>query len=144
MFLWLAHRAWNLFWDPQGDCFRWRGAFLSCGFGLPKTGSSLAVHSGSLDSLHSSSGTSSSSVWALGLKWNGPKPLEPSGPTLSFWKTFFFFGFFPFRLGFLKFVISSIIKIVFINFFNKISNYCVYFFFNCVHLIIRNFSQKNY
>ena len=39
----------------------------SCDFGLPRTGSSSAVHSGSLDSLHSSPSTSSSSVWALGL-----------------------------------------------------------------------------
>ena len=83
MLLWLAYRAWNLFWDPQRDCLGWRGAFLSCDFGLPRTGSSSAVHFGSLDSLHSSSGTSSSSVWALGLKWNGPKLLEPSGPTIA-------------------------------------------------------------
>ena len=55
----------------------------SCDFGLPRTGSSSAVHSGSLDSLHSSSGTSSSSAWALDLKWNGSKPLEPSGPTIA-------------------------------------------------------------
>ena len=82
MLLWLAYRAWNLFWDPQGDCLRRRGAFLSCGFGLSRTRSSSAVYSGSLDSLHSSSGTSSS-TWALGLKWNGPKPLEPSGPTIA-------------------------------------------------------------
>ena len=81
MLLWLARRAWNLFWDPQGDCLGRRGAFLSCDFGLPRTGSSSAVHSRSLDSLHSSSDTSSSSAWALGLKWNAPKPLEPSGPT---------------------------------------------------------------
>ena len=84
MLLWVALRAWNLFWDPQGDCLRQHDAFLSCDFGLPRTGLSSAVHFGSLDSLHSSSGTSSSSAWALGLKWNGPKPLEPSGPTLIF------------------------------------------------------------
>ena len=83
MLLWLAHRAWNLFWDPQGDCLRRRDAFLSCDFGLSRIGSSSVVHSGSLDSLHSSLGTSSSSAWALGLKWNGPKPLEPSGPTIA-------------------------------------------------------------
>ena len=83
MLLWLAYRAWNLFWDPQGDCLGRRGAFLSYDFGLSRTGSSSAVHSDSLDSLHSSSGTSSSSAWALGLKWNGPKPLEPSGPTAA-------------------------------------------------------------
>ena len=81
--LWLACGAWNLFWDPQGDCLGRCDAFLSCDFGLPRTGSSLAVHSSSLDSLHSSSGTSSSSAWALGLKWNGLKPLEPSGPTIA-------------------------------------------------------------
>ena len=83
MLLWLAHKAWNLFWDPQGDCLERRGAFLSCDFGLPRTGSSSTVYSGSLDSLHSSSDTSSSSAWALGFKWNGPKPLKPSGPTIA-------------------------------------------------------------
>ena len=83
MLLWLARRTWNLFWDPQGDCLGRRGAFLSCDFGLPRTGLSSAVHSGNLDSLHSSSDTSSSSAWALGLKWNGPKPLEPSGPIIA-------------------------------------------------------------
>ena len=83
MLLWLARRAWNLFWDPQGDCLGQRGAFLSYDFSLPRTGSSSAIHSSSLDSLHSSSGNSSSSTWALGLKWNGPKPLEPSGPTIA-------------------------------------------------------------
>ena len=81
--LWLAHRTWNLFWDPQGDCLGRYGAFLSCDFGLSKTRSSSAIYSGSLDSLHSSSGTSSSSAWALGLKRNGPKPLKPSGPTIA-------------------------------------------------------------
>ena len=30
-----------------------------------------------------SPGTSSSSAWALGLRWNGPKPLGPSGPTIA-------------------------------------------------------------
>ena len=83
MLLWLAYRAWNLFWDPQRDCLGRRGAFLSYDFGLPRTGSSSAVHSGILDSLHSFSGTSSSSMWALGLKWNRPKPLEPSGPSIA-------------------------------------------------------------
>ena len=83
MLLWLAHRVWNLFWDPQGDCLGWRGTFLSCDFGLPRIGSSSAVHFGSLDSLHSFSSISSSSVWALGLKWNEPKPLEPSGSTIA-------------------------------------------------------------
>ena len=81
MLLWLAHRAWNLLWDPQGVCLRRRGAFFFCDFGLPRTGSSSAAHSGGLDSLYSSSGTSSSSAWTLGLKWNGLKPLEPFGPT---------------------------------------------------------------
>ena len=82
MLLWLAHRAWNLFCDPRGDCLGWCGAFLSCDFGLPRTRSFSAVQFGSLDSLHSSLGISSSSAWALGLIWNGPKPLEPSGPTI--------------------------------------------------------------
>ena len=50
---------------------------------MSKTRSSSTVHSRGLDSLHSTSGTSSSSVWASGLKWNGPKPLEPSGPTIA-------------------------------------------------------------
>ena len=94
MLLWLAHRAWNLFCDPQGDCLGQRGAFLSHDFGLPRTGLSLAIHSGSFDSLHSSLGTSSSSVWALGLRWNGPKPLEPSGPTSIFQKKVIFNVFF--------------------------------------------------
>ena len=46
------------------------------------------VHSGSLDSLHSSPGTSSSSTWALGLRWNRPKPLGPSGPTVILFNYF--------------------------------------------------------
>ena len=83
LFYHAPRRAWNLFWDPQEDCLRRRGAFLSYDFGLPRIGSFSAVHSCNLDSLHSSSGTSSSSAWALGLKWNGPKPLEPFGPTIA-------------------------------------------------------------
>ena len=75
--IWLAHRAWNLFCDPRGDCLGRCGAFLSCDFGLPRTGSSSAVQFGSLDSLHSSSGTFSSSAWALGLISNGPESLDP-------------------------------------------------------------------
>ena len=59
--LWLAHMAWNLFYDPQGDFLERRGAFLSHVFVLSRTGSSSAVQSGSLDSLHLSPGTSSSS-----------------------------------------------------------------------------------
>ena len=58
--------------------------FFSHDFGLPSIGLSSSVHSGSLDSLHSSPGTSSSSAWALGLGWNGPKPLGPSSPTILF------------------------------------------------------------
>ena len=80
MLLWLAHRAWNLFYDPRGDCLEQRGAFLSCDFGLPRTRSSSAVHFGSLDSLHSFSGISSSSVWALGLILNGPESPDPLAP----------------------------------------------------------------
>ena len=80
--LWLAHIAWNLFCDPRVDVLGRRDAFLSPDFGLLRTGSSSAVHFGSLDSLHSSPGTSSSSAWALGLEWNGPKPQGPSGPTI--------------------------------------------------------------
>ena len=37
MFLWLAHWARNLLWDPQGDCLWRRGAFPFCDFGLPRT-----------------------------------------------------------------------------------------------------------
>ena len=50
--LWLAHMAWNLFGDPRVDVLRQCGSFFSHDFGLPRTGSSSAVHSGSLDSLH--------------------------------------------------------------------------------------------
>ena len=82
--LWLAHMAWNLFGDPRVGVLGQCGNFFSHDFGLPRTGSSSAVHSGSLDSLHSSPGTSSSSAWALGLRWNGPKPLGPSGPTVIY------------------------------------------------------------
>ena len=78
--LWLAHMAWNLFCDPRVNVLERRGAFFSHDFGLPRTGSSSAIHSGSLDSLHSSLGTFSSSVWALGLRWNGSKPLGPLAP----------------------------------------------------------------
>ena len=81
--LWLAHMAWNLFSDPRVDVLGRCGNFFSHDFGLLRTGSSSAVYSGSLDSLHSSLGTSSSSAWALGLRWNGPKPLGPSGPTYT-------------------------------------------------------------
>ena len=80
MLLWLANWAWNLLWDPQGDCLRRRGAFPFCDFGLPRTGSSSTIYSGSLDSLHSSSGTSSSSAWALGLILNGPESPDPLAP----------------------------------------------------------------
>ena len=50
--LWLAYMAWNLFGDPRVDVLRRCGSFFSHDFGLPRTGSSSAVHSGSLDSLH--------------------------------------------------------------------------------------------
>ena len=86
MLLWLAYRAWNPFCDLQGDYLGRRGTFLSCDFGLPRTGSSSAVHSGSMDFLRPSSDTSSSSAWTLGLEWNGPKPVEPSGPTIMYEK----------------------------------------------------------
>ena len=78
--LWLAHMAWNLFGDPRVGVLGQCGNFFSHDFGLPRTGSSSAVHSSNLDSFHSSLGTSSSSAWALGLRWNGPKPLGPSDP----------------------------------------------------------------
>ena len=81
--LWLAHMAWSFFCDPRVDVLGRCGAFFSHDFGLPRTGLSLAVHSDSLDSLHSSLGISSSSAWALGLGWNGPKPLGPSDPTIA-------------------------------------------------------------
>ena len=50
--LWLAHMAWNLFGDPRVDVLGRCGIFFSHDFGLSRTGSSSAVHSGSLDSLH--------------------------------------------------------------------------------------------
>ena len=50
--LWLAHMAWNLFGDPRMDVLRQCGSFFSHDFGLPRTGSSSAAHSGNLDSLH--------------------------------------------------------------------------------------------
>ena len=81
--LWLAHMAWNLFCDLRVDVLGRCGTFFSHDFGLLRTGSSSAVHSGSLDSLHSSPGTSSSSAWALSLRWNGLKPLGPFGPTIA-------------------------------------------------------------
>ena len=84
MLLWLTHWGQNLLWDPRGDCF-WRcGAFPFCDFGLPRTGSSSAVYPGSLDSLHSSSGISSSSAWALGLIWNGLGFAKFFSPTIPF------------------------------------------------------------
>ena len=54
--LWLAHMTWNLFGDPRMDVLRRCGSFFSHDFGLPRIGSSSAVHSGSLDSLHFVSG----------------------------------------------------------------------------------------
>ena len=63
----LAHMAQNLFCDPRVDVLGRCGAFFSHNFGLPRIGSSSTVHSGSLDSLHSSPGTPSS-TWALGLR----------------------------------------------------------------------------
>ena len=53
--------------DPLRDCLWRRGAFPFCDFGLSRTRLSSAVYPGSLDSLCSSSGISSSSAWALGL-----------------------------------------------------------------------------
>ena len=50
--LWLAHMAWNLFGDPRVDVLGRCDSFFSHDFGLSRTGSSSAVHSGSLDSLH--------------------------------------------------------------------------------------------
>ena len=81
--LWLDYMAWNLFCDPRVDVLGRCGVFFSHDFGLLRTRSSSVVHSDSLDSLHSSPGTSSSSAWALSLRWNGPKPLGPSGPTIA-------------------------------------------------------------
>ena len=83
MRLWLAHRAWNLFRDLQGDCLGRRDTFLSYDFGLSRTRSSLAVRSGSVDSLRPSSDTFSFSARTLGLGLNGPKPVELSGPTIA-------------------------------------------------------------
>ena len=64
------------------DCLGRRSTFLSHDFGLPRRGSSSTIPFGSLDSLHSSSGTSSSSAWALGLISNGPKSPDPLAPHL--------------------------------------------------------------
>ena len=50
--LWLAHMAWNLFSDPRVDVLGRCGSFFSHDFGLPRTGSSLAIHSSNLDSFH--------------------------------------------------------------------------------------------
>ena len=36
-----------------------------------------------MDFLHPSLDTSFSSAWTLGLEWNGPRPVEPSGPTIA-------------------------------------------------------------
>ena len=82
MRLWLAHRAWNLFCDLQGDCLGRHGTFLSCDFELPMTRLSSAVCLGSMDSFRPSSDTSSSSAQTLGLGLNELKPVEPSGPTI--------------------------------------------------------------
>ena len=72
--------AWNLFCDPQVDCLGRRGALLSHDFGLPRIWLSSAVQSDGLDSLHSSSATSSSSAQALGLISNGPESPDPLAP----------------------------------------------------------------
>ena len=82
MRLWLAHSAWNLFCDLQGDCLGRRDTFLSCDFDLPRTRSSSVVRLGSMDSFRPSSDTSSSSAQTLGLGLNELKPVEPSGPTI--------------------------------------------------------------
>ena len=50
--LWLARMAWNLFGDRRVDVLGQCGSFFSHDFGLLRTGSSSAVHSGRLDSLH--------------------------------------------------------------------------------------------
>ena len=50
--LWLAHMGWNLFGDPRVDVLGRCDSFFSHDFGLPRTGSSLAVRFDSLDSLH--------------------------------------------------------------------------------------------
>ena len=49
---WLAHMAWNLFGDHRVDVLGQCGSFFSHDFGLSRIGSSSAVHSGTLDSLH--------------------------------------------------------------------------------------------
>ena len=70
------------------DCLGRRSAFLSHDFGLPRRGSFSAVPFGSLDSLHSSSGISSSSAWALGLISNGPESPNPLAPQFVLQKIF--------------------------------------------------------
>ena len=60
IFLWLAHWARNFLWDARGD-YLWRHeVFPFHDFSLPRTRSSSVVYPGSLDSLCSSSGISSS------------------------------------------------------------------------------------
>ena len=80
--------AWNLFCDSRMDCLGRHGAFLSCDLDLPRTGSSSTIQSDSLDSLHSSSDTSSSSAWSLGLILNGSESPDPLAPQKYFIKVF--------------------------------------------------------
>ena len=69
--------------DRLGDCLGRCGAFPFCDLGLPRIGLSSAVYSGNLDSLHSSSGTSSSLAWTLGLIWNGLGFAKSFNPTIA-------------------------------------------------------------
>ena len=122
MLLWLTHWARNLLWDPQGDCLWQCGAFPFCDFVLPRTGSFSVVYPGNLDSLCSSSGTSSSSAWALGLIWNGPKSLDPLAPHFVFvYFSFLSFKFIQLRhfYQFLSYVVVNCPKFYFI-FFKKL------------------------
>ena len=94
MLLWLAHCAGNFLWDAQRDCL-WRcGAFPFRDFGLPRTGSSSVVYPNSLDSLCSSSNISSSSAWAMGPIWNGPRSPDPLAPQYIYIYIYIFFFFF--------------------------------------------------
>ena len=81
MLLWLTNWIWNLLRDPREDCLWQCGAFPFHGFGLPRTGSSLAMYPGSLDSLSFVLGQFF--LFGMGLrpdmKWAGV--FRPFGPT---------------------------------------------------------------
>ena len=81
--LWLAHMAWNLFGDPRVDVLGRCGSFFSHDFGLPRTGLSSAVHSGSLDSLHFVAGHFFLLSVGLGFEMEWAESSRTSGPTIA-------------------------------------------------------------